>query len=69
MMKLEQELTNMIFSLYYLTVNKYVVNDWMKNKFIVYFYQEESEELKKARKIVPSFYLFIWQSCKYNRVV
>lgn len=59
-MKLEQELTNMIFSLYYLTVNKCVVNDWMKNKFIVYSYQEESEELKKVRKIVPSFYLFIW---------
>ena len=49
-MKLEQELKNMIFSLYCLTINKYIVNDLIKNKFIISSYQEKDKELKKPKR-------------------
>ena len=72
-MKLEQELNNIIFSLYYLTINKCTVNDWINNKFIIYSCQEEDEELKKPRKkarfgilneVNAPFFLYIYLNDK-----
>lgn len=73
-MELKQELKNMIFSLYYLTINKYIVNDWIKNKFVLYSYQEENKEPNKPKKkraryvilneVNTHIYLFIYMNGK-----